>query len=98
MNTDRKRIRVLAVDDHALLLEGIATLINAESDMELVAQAASGKEALQQFRCHHPDITLMDLQMPGMRGVEAMVAIRNEFPDARIIILTTYEGDVQVLR
>jgi DNA-binding NarL/FixJ family response regulator len=91
-------IRVLAVDDHPLLREGVAALISNQSDMELVAEAANGREAIEQFRKHHPDITLMDLQMPGMSGIDAMGAIRGEFPDARIIVLTTYSGDVQVLR
>jgi DNA-binding NarL/FixJ family response regulator len=98
MSIDRNVIRVLAVDDHALLLEGIATLINVESDMKLVAQATNGREAIEQYRLHRPDVTLMDLQMPDMRGVESIIGIRNEFRDARIIVLTTYEGDVQVLR
>ena len=91
-------IRILAVDDHALLREGIAGLVAGQSDMSLVAQASNGREAVHQFRTHHPDITLMDLQMPEMNGVDAMIAIRGEFPDARIIVLTTYTGDVQVLR
>lgn len=91
-------IRVLAVDDHALLRQGIASLVNTQSDMELVAQAATGREALQQFRQHLPDVTLMDLQMPDMNGIEAIISIRSEFPDARIIVLTTYTGDVQVVR
>jgi len=92
------KIRVLAVDDHALLREGIASLVNAEFDMALIAQASNGREAIEQFRAHQPDITLMDLQMPDMAGVEAMIAIRSEFPDARIIVLTTYTGDVQAMR
>ena len=94
----RQLIRVLAVDDHPLLREGIAALISNQSDMELVAEASNGREAVEQFRKHHPDITLMDLQMPEMGGIDAMGAIRGEFPDARIIVLTTYVGDVQVLR
>jgi DNA-binding NarL/FixJ family response regulator len=92
------KIRVLAVDDHALLRYGIASLVNAQPDMELVAQAATGREALEQFRQHRPDVTLMDLQMPDMNGIEAIIGIRSEFPDARIIVLTTYTGDVQVVR
>jgi DNA-binding NarL/FixJ family response regulator len=92
------QIRILIVDDHALLREGIAGLIADETDMALVGEAANGREAIEQFRRHHPDITLMDLQMPKMSGLDAMIAIRGEFPDARIIVLTTYMGDVQVLR
>ena len=98
MNEDPKRIRILAVDDHPILRQGIAGLIADESDMTLVAQAANGREAIQLFRTHQPDITLMDLQMPEMNGLDAMIAIRGEFPDARIIVLTTYTGDVQALR
>ena len=86
------------MDDHPLLREGIAALISAEPDMQLVAQAATGLEALAQFKLKRPDITLMDLQMPDMGGIEAIIAIRAEFPNARIIVLTTYSGDVQVLR
>jgi DNA-binding NarL/FixJ family response regulator len=92
------RIRVLSVDDHALLREGIAGLIGAQSDMTLVAEASNGREAIDQFRVHRPDVTLMDLQMPDMQGVEALIAIREEFPDARIVMLTTYKGDVQASR
>jgi DNA-binding NarL/FixJ family response regulator len=91
-------IRILAVDDHPMLREGIAALVAGQSDMKLVAEASTGHEALEQFRKHRPDLALMDLQMPGMDGIEAMVAIRAEFPEARIIVLTTYKGDVQVLR
>ena len=91
-------IRVLAVDDHPLLREGIAALIGNQPDMQLVAQASNGQEALEQFRNHHPDITLMDLQMPEMSGIDAISAIRGEFPDARIIVLTTHAGDFQVSR
>ena len=86
------------MDDHPLLREGIAALVNAESDMELVAEASNGQEAIEKFRLHRPDITLMDLQMPAMNGIDAIIGIRSEFPDARIIVLTTYAGDVQVLR
>ena len=89
MNEDSKRIRILAVDDHPILRQGIAGLIADESDMTLVAEAANGREAIQQFRTHRPDVTLMDLQMPEMNGLDAMIAIRGEFPDARIIVLTT---------
>ena len=91
-------IKVLSVDDHALLREGIAALVNAESDMKLVAEASNGQEAIEKFRMHRPDVTLMDLQMPAMNGIEAIIGIRSEFPNARIIVLTTYAGDVQVLR
>jgi DNA-binding NarL/FixJ family response regulator len=90
--------RILIVDDHPLLREGIAALVAVESDMTLVAECSNGREAIQAFRTHRPDVTLMDLQMPEMSGVDAIGAIRGEFPDARIIVLTTYSGDVQVLR
>jgi DNA-binding NarL/FixJ family response regulator len=98
VSNESTTIRVLAADDHALLRHGIASLVNAQPDMELIAQAATGREALKQFRQHLPDVTLMDLQMPDMNGIEAMIGIRSEFPDARIIVLTTYAGDVQVIR
>lgn len=98
MTDDIKQITVLAVDDHPLLRQGIAALIADERDMRLVAEATNGREAVQQFRTHHPDVTLMDLQMPEMNGIDAMLAIRGEFPDARIIMLTTYAGDVQARR
>ena len=91
-------IRILTVDDHALLRRGIAALVNAEPDMELVAQAASGEEAIQQFRKYRPDVTLMDLQMAGMSGIEAIIAIRSDFPQARVVVLTNYLSDVHVLR
>jgi DNA-binding NarL/FixJ family response regulator len=91
-------VRILSVDDHALLRKGIAAVINAEPDMKLVAEASHGEEAIEKFRTHRPDVTLMDLQMPGLNGIEAMIRILAEFPDARIIVLTTYSGDVQVLR
>jgi DNA-binding NarL/FixJ family response regulator len=98
MSPEPGPIRILAVDDHPLLREGIAGLVAGQSDMSLVAQASNGREAIHQFRAHRPDITLMDLQMPEMNGVDAMIAIRGEFPEARIIVLTTYTGDMQVLR
>jgi DNA-binding NarL/FixJ family response regulator len=91
-------IQVLSVDDHALLREGIAAMVNAESDMKLVAEASNGRDAIEKFRLHRPDVTLMDLQMPALSGIEAIIGIRSEFPNARIIVLTTYAGDVQVLR
>jgi DNA-binding NarL/FixJ family response regulator len=98
MSTVPNVIRILAVDDHALLREGIAALLAGQVDMNLVGQASNGREAIQQFRMHRPDVTLMDLQMPEMNGLDAIIAIRGEFPEARIIVLTTYTGDVQVLR
>ena len=98
MRTDAGPIRILTVDDHPLLREGIAALVNAESDMTLVAEASNGQEAIDKFRLHQPDVTLMDLQMPTLNGVEAIIGIRTEFHNARIIVLTTYTGDVQVVR
>lgn len=91
-------IRILAVDDHALLRKGLAAVVNAEPDMKLIAEASSGEEAVEKFRAHRPDITLMDLQMPGLNGIESITRILSEFPSARIIVLTTYQGDAQVLR
>jgi len=96
--TDVNTIRILAVDDHPVLRQGIASILADQLDMILIAEAANGLEAIHQFRAHRPDITLMDLQMPEMSGLDAIVAIRAEFPEARIIVLTTYSGDVQVLR
>ena len=98
MSSDPSPIRILIVDDHALLREGIAALVNAESDMKLVAEASNGQEAIEKFRSNRPDVTLMDLQMPALNGIDAIIGIRNEFPSARIIVLTTYRGDVQALR
>jgi DNA-binding NarL/FixJ family response regulator len=91
-------IRILCVDDHPVLREGIAAVLASETDMVLVAEANNGKEAIEQFRVHRPDVTLMDLQMPAMSGIEAIRAIRKDFPEARIIVLTTYSGDAQAVR
>ena len=98
MSNDTKQIRIMTVDDHPVLRQGIAALIADQPDMSLVAEATNGREAIQQFRVHRPDLTLMDLQMPEMNGLDAMIAISGEFPDARIIVLTTYTGDVQARR
>lgn len=98
MGGDGNVIRILAVDDHPVFRQGIAGLVEGQSDMLLIGQASNGREAIQQFRVHHPDITLMDLQMPDISGIDAIIAIRNEFPEAKIVVLTTYSGDVQVLR
>jgi DNA-binding NarL/FixJ family response regulator len=91
-------IRILVVDDHSIFRQGIVGLLADQADMQLVAEASNGREAIQQFRAHCPDVTLMDLQMPEMNGLDAVIAIRGEFPEAKIIVLTTYTGDVQVLR
>jgi DNA-binding NarL/FixJ family response regulator len=98
MSSDPALIRILAVDDHRLIRQGIAGLVATQSDMRVVAEATNGREALKEFRAHRPDITLMDLQMPEMSGLDAILAIRGEHPDARVIVLTTYAGDVQALR
>src|SRR5690348_8182452 len=98
MGTVPKLIRVLTVDDHSLLRKGIAALVNAEPDMKLIAEASNGQEAVESFRLHRPDVTLMDIQMPGFNGIEAINRIQSEFPDARIIVLTTYTGDAQVVK
>jgi DNA-binding NarL/FixJ family response regulator len=97
MNTmrDTRAIRILTVDDHQLLREGIAAVLEGQPDMVLIGQASNGREAIESFRQHRPDVTLMDLRMPDMSGIEAITAIRAEFPNARIIVLTTYAGDVQ---
>jgi DNA-binding NarL/FixJ family response regulator len=98
MNDQESPIRILVVDDHPVVRAGIETLAVGHPDMSVVAHAANGREAIQQFRTHHPDVTLMDIQMPEMNGLDALIAIRNESPDARIIMLTTYAGDAQVMR
>lgn len=98
MSIDPGLIRILTVDDHPLLRKGIAALVNVESDMKLVAEASNGEEAIEKFRSHRPDVTLMDIQMPGLNGIETINQILKEFPNARIIILTTYTGDAQVVR
>jgi len=98
MSAETNSIRILAVDDHPLVRQGIAGLVTIQPDMTLIGEASNGRDAIQQFREHRPDVTLMDLQMPEMNGIDAIIAIRNEFPEARIIVLTTYVGDVQILR
>ena len=98
MSSDPSPIRILSVDDHPLIRKGIAGLLATQADMNLIAEAENGREAIQQFHRHRPDITLMDLQMPEMNGLDAIIAIHGEFPEARIIVLTTYAGDVQALR
>jgi DNA-binding NarL/FixJ family response regulator len=98
MSSDNHSIRILTADDHPLIRQGIAGLVATQSDMGVIAEAANGREAIEQFRTHRPDVTLMDLQMPETSGLDAITAIRGEFPEARIIVLTTYSGDVQVLR
>jgi DNA-binding NarL/FixJ family response regulator len=98
LNSQHSLIRIFTVDDHPLLRSGIAALVNAEADMKLIAEASSGKEAIELYRLHRPDITLMDLQMPDMNGADAIREIQREFPEARIVVLTTYSGDAQILR
>jgi DNA-binding NarL/FixJ family response regulator len=98
MSAGSNPIRILVVDDHPVLRQGLAALVGGQEDMRIVGEASNGREAIQQYRTHHPDVTLMDLQMPEMSGLDAMIAIRGEFPEARILVLTTYAGDVQVLR
>jgi DNA-binding NarL/FixJ family response regulator len=98
VSSERAQIRILVVDDHPVVRQGIAVLVGTQPDMSLVAEASNGREAIQQFRAHRPAITIMDLQMPEMNGLDALIAIRGEFPNAKIIVLTTYAGDVQILR
>ena len=98
MSNKSKPIQLLVVDDHPLLREGIAAMIINQTDIELVAEASNGREAIEKFRSHRPDVTLMDLQMPDMSGIDAIISIRHEFPEARIIVLTTYAGDVLAQR
>jgi len=96
--SEEKRIRVFSVDDHPLLREGIAAIIDSQPDMGVIAQASNARDAIQQFRTLLPDVTLMDLRLPDKSGIDALIAIRNEFPDARVIMLTTFEGDVEIQR
>src|SRR5215831_10818560 len=98
MSGDSKAIRILVVDDHPVVREGVAGLVGGQTDMSIVGQASNGREAIQQFRTHHPDITLMDIQMPVMSGLDALIAIHDEAPEARSAIRRTYAGDAQVLR
>jgi len=96
--SDQARIRILTVDDHPLMREGTAAMIKSQADMLLVAEAADGREAIQRFREHQPDVTLMDIRLPDMSGIDTMIAIRSEFPEARILMLTTFDGDVEIQR
>ena len=98
MSDEASPIRILVADDHPIVREGVANLVGGQSDMRVVGEASNGREAIQQFRAHHPDITLMDIQMPVMNGLDALIAIRDEASEARIIMLTTYAGDAQVQR
>jgi DNA-binding NarL/FixJ family response regulator len=98
MQSSHNPIRILLADDHPLLRDGVSGLIADQPDMKLVAEASNGREAIDQFRKYHPDITLLDLQMPEINGIDAILAMRSDYPDARIIVLTTYTGDAQVLR
>jgi DNA-binding NarL/FixJ family response regulator len=98
MGMGTARIRILVIDDHPVVREGIAALVTMQPDMIVVGEAADGREAIQQFRTHRPDVTVMDLQMPEMNGLDALIAIRNEFPEAKVIMLTTYKSDTQIVR
>jgi DNA-binding NarL/FixJ family response regulator len=96
--TNGNRIRLLTVDDHPLLQQGLAAMLNSQPDMQVIAEAANGRDAVQRFRDHQPDVTLLDLRLPDMSGIDTLIAIRNEFPQARVIMLTTFEGDVEIQR
>ena len=98
MSENPTTIRILVADDHPIVREGVAALVGGQPDLSIVGQASNGREAIQLFRAHHPDVVLMDLQMPEMNGLDALIAIRGEAPEARVIVLTTYAGDTQVLR